>query len=57
MLIKIVSTSFFIVGRIVKILIKREGLIEIGFAYEGLSVSAEKIMGSYIRQQELISRG
>jgi c-di-GMP-binding flagellar brake protein YcgR len=57
LLIKIGSTAFFIVGKIVKILTKREGAIEVGFAYEGLSASAEKIMVGYIRQQELISRG
>ena len=57
LLIKIGATTFFIVGKIVKILSKREGHIEVGFAYEGLSVAAEKIMGNYIRQQELITRG
>ena len=53
LLVKIGGTSFFIVVKLVKILKKREGSIDVGFAYEGLSVSAEKIMGSYIRQQEL----
>jgi len=57
LLIKIGNTAIFIVGKIVKILPKREGSVEVGFAYESLSVSAEKIMGSYIRQQELTTRG
>jgi len=57
LLIKIGNAALFVVGKIVKVLSKREGNIEVGFAYEGLSVSAEKIMGGYIRQQELITRG
>jgi len=57
LLIKISGVTMFIVGKIVKILIKKEGTIEIGFAYEGISVSIEKIMMSYIRQQELMMRG
>ena len=55
--IKISNTAFFIVGKIVKTLAKKEGGIEVGFAYEGLPVFVEKIMGGYIRQQELITRG
>jgi len=57
LLIKISNTPIFIVGKIVKIMPKRESSVEVGFAYEGMSVSAEKIMGSYIRQQELTTRG
>jgi len=57
LLIKISDTTMFLVGKIVKILIKKEGIIEIGFAYEGIPVSIEKIMMSYIRQQELMVRG
>jgi len=57
LLMKIGDISFFIVVKLVKILPKREANIDLGFAYEGLSVSAEKIMGSYIRQQELKTRG
>jgi hypothetical protein len=45
------------VGRLVKVMGKKEHGIELGFAYESLSVHAEKLMGSYIRQQELITRG
>ena len=55
--IKIDNVTLFIVGKIVKILIKREGVIEIGFAYESLPVSVEKTMVGYIRQQELMARG
>jgi len=54
---KIVNNTFFVVGKLVKILEKKERGIEVGFAYEGLSVCAEKLMGGYIRQQELITRG
>jgi len=57
LLMKISDTTLFIVGKIVKILIKREGAVEIGFAYEGFPVFIEKIMMSYIRQQELMARG
>ena len=57
LLIKISNTTFFIVGKVVKILKKRDANTEIGLAYESLSVFAEKIMGSYIRQQELMTRG
>jgi len=57
LLMKISGVTMFIVGKIVKILIKKEGMFEIGFAYEGFSVSIEKIMMSYSRQQELMARG
>ena len=56
LLMKIGGSTFFIVGKLVKILTKKEGNIEVGFAYEGLPVAVEKIMGSYIRQQELMTR-
>ena len=56
LLIKIGDNSFFIVGKIVKTLAKKAGSIEVGFAYEGLSVFVEKIMRGYIRQQELMTR-
>ena len=51
------GTVFFIVGKLVKILKKNENFIEVGLAYEGLTASIEKLMGGYIRQQELITRG
>ncbi|MCL2009073.1 MAG: flagellar brake protein [Synergistaceae bacterium] len=54
---KIGGNSFFIVGKLVKILGKKTSNTVVGFAYESLSVSAEKIMGGYIRQQELMTRG
>jgi len=57
LLMKIGDASIFIVGKIVKILIKKEGAIEIGFAYEALPFSIEKIKIGYIRQQELMARG
>ena len=57
LLMKIDNVAFFIVGKIVKILIKKEAIIEIGFAYEGLPVYIEKILVGYIRQQELMARG
>ena len=51
------GTVFFVVGKLVKILKKNEGYVELGVAYEGLAAFAEKLMGGYIRQQELITRG
>ena len=54
---KILNNTFFIVGRLVKIIENKERNIEVGFAYESLSVYAERLMGGYIRQQELITRG
>jgi c-di-GMP-binding flagellar brake protein YcgR len=54
---KIANNAFFVVGKLVKILSKRESGFEMGFAYESLSVFIEKIMGGYIRQQELTMRG
>ncbi|MDR1979934.1 MAG: flagellar brake domain-containing protein [Synergistaceae bacterium] len=51
------GTIFFLVGKLVKILEKNEINIEVGFAYEGLTSFVEKLMGSYIRQQEFITRG
>lgn len=51
------GTVFFLVGKLVKILRRNEGFVEVGIAYEGLAAFTEKIMGSYIRQQELVSRG
>lgn len=55
--LKIGNVSFFLVGKLVKILKKNEGYMEMGIAYEGLSSFIEKLMGGYIRQQELITRG
>ena len=57
LLMSIGGTRFFIVGKLVKILKKNETNIEVGLAYEGLPASTEKLMGGYIRQQELITRG
>ncbi|MDR2529686.1 MAG: flagellar brake domain-containing protein [Synergistaceae bacterium] len=57
LLMSIGGMRFFIVGKLVKILKKNETNIEVGLAYEGLPASTEKLMGGYIRQQELITRG
>ncbi len=51
------GTVLFVVGKLVKILKKKEGYVEVGVAYEGLAAFAEKLMGGYVRQQELITRG
>ncbi|MDR1873509.1 MAG: flagellar brake protein [Synergistaceae bacterium] len=51
------SVTFFIIARMVKILKKHERSFEVGVAYEGLTTSTEKILGGYIRQQELMTRG
>ena len=50
------GTTFFLVGKLVKILKKDVEHIEVGIAYEGLAACTEKIMGGYIRQQELLTR-
>ena len=55
--LNIEGTGFFIVGKLVKILKKNGPFTEIGLAYEGLTAFIEKLMGGYIRQQELITRG
>jgi hypothetical protein len=57
LLLNISGTTFFMVGKLVKILEKGPAHIEAGLAYEGLSSFVEKLMGGYIRQQELITRG
>jgi c-di-GMP-binding flagellar brake protein YcgR len=51
------GTSFFLVGKLVKIFRRNDANIEIGLAYEGLTSFIEKLMGGYIRQQEFITRG
>jgi c-di-GMP-binding flagellar brake protein YcgR len=55
-LLNIGGTAFFLVGKLVKIMIKEANYIEAGLAYEGLSSFTEKLMGGYIRQQEFITR-
>jgi c-di-GMP-binding flagellar brake protein YcgR len=57
MFLNIGGTAFFLVGKLVKILKRNEVNIEVGLAYEGLSAFVDKLMGGYIRQQELITRG
>ena len=51
------SESFFVVAKLSKILRRNETFIELGLAYEGVPVFTEKLMGSFIRQQELVTRG
>ncbi|MDR1379601.1 MAG: flagellar brake domain-containing protein [Synergistaceae bacterium] len=55
--LNISGTTFFLVGKLVKILQRDASKTEIGLAYEGLSTFLEKLMGGYIRQQEFITRG
>ena len=57
LLLKISGTAFFMIGKLVKIFKKNEMNVEVGLAYEGLTAFTEKLMGGYIRQQELITRG
>jgi len=47
--------KYLLVGKIVKIIPKSESL-ELGVAFEGMPVFAEKPLGSFIRQQELAGR-
>ena len=52
------DTEFFLICRLIKIFsTDEEGGIVAGMAYEGLPAFTEKLMGSFIRQQELSSRG
>lgn len=51
------GTNFFLVSKLVKILKKNGEQTEVGLAYEGVSAFTEKMMGGYIRQQELMTRG
>ena len=58
MLMTVSGVTVFVVGKIVKILLRKDGAtIEIGFAYEGFPVSVEKLLMGFIRQQELMARG
>lgn len=52
------DTEFFLICRLIKIFsADEEGGIVAGMAYEGLPAFTEKLMGGFIRQQELSSRG
>ncbi|MDR3231759.1 MAG: flagellar brake domain-containing protein [Synergistaceae bacterium] len=51
------SGTFFLIAKMVKILKKNQGSLEVGVAYEGLAAFTEKVLGGYIRQQELMTRG
>ena len=51
------DTEFFLICRLIKIFsADEEGGIEAGMAYEGLPAFTEKLMSSFIRQQELNTR-
>jgi c-di-GMP-binding flagellar brake protein YcgR len=51
------GTGFFLTGKLIKIFKKNDISIEAGLAYDGLTAFLEKLMGSFIRQQELLTRG
>ncbi|MDR3264906.1 MAG: flagellar brake domain-containing protein [Synergistaceae bacterium] len=51
------SVTFLLIAKMVKILKKNQGSLEAGVAYEGLAAFTEKVLGGYIRQQELMTRG
>jgi c-di-GMP-binding flagellar brake protein YcgR len=51
------GTAFFVAGNLVKIFRTTATTIEAGLSYEGLTVFVERLMGSFIRQQELAVRG
>ena len=51
------ESDFFIVCRAIKIFKKHEdGRLDVGMAYEGLPAFTERLMGAFIRQQELSTR-
>jgi c-di-GMP-binding flagellar brake protein YcgR len=51
------GTGFFLTGKLIKIFKKNESAVEAGLSYDGLTAFLEKLMGSFIRQQELSTRG
>ena len=52
------GTEFFLITVMVKVFQKdEEGRISAGMAYEGLPSFTEKLMGAFVRQQELNLRG
>jgi c-di-GMP-binding flagellar brake protein YcgR len=51
------GTSFFLTGKLIKIFKKNDVTVEAGLAYDGLTALLEKLMGAFIRQQELLTRG
>jgi c-di-GMP-binding flagellar brake protein YcgR len=50
------GTNFFLTGKLIKIFKKNEVSVEAGLAYDGLTAFIEKLMGAFIRQQELLTR-
>ena len=56
--VAIADSEFFLVCHLVKVFnVGGSGDVEAGMAYEGLPAFTEKLMGTFIRQQELSSRG
>lgn len=54
----IADSEFFLVCRLINVFsVDEDGDAEAGMAYEGLPAFTEKLMGAFIRQQELSSRG
>jgi c-di-GMP-binding flagellar brake protein YcgR len=51
------GTNFFLTGKLIKIFKKNDVTTEAGLAYDGLTAFLEKLMGAFIRQQELATRG
>lgn len=52
------GTEFFLICRLIKVFnVDAEGDVGVGMAYEGLPAFTEKLMGGFIRQQELSTRG
>jgi c-di-GMP-binding flagellar brake protein YcgR len=50
------GTNFFLTGKLIKIFKKNDVTVEAGLAYDGLTAFLEKLMGTFIRQQELLVR-
>ncbi|MDR2175444.1 MAG: flagellar brake domain-containing protein [Synergistaceae bacterium] len=55
--LKMNGTNFFLTGKIIKIFEKGDVSVGAGLAYDGLTSFLEKLMGAFIRQQELMTRG
>jgi c-di-GMP-binding flagellar brake protein YcgR len=51
------GTSFFLTGKLIKVFKKSDANIEAGLSYDGLTIFLERLLGSFIRQQELAARG
>ena len=51
------GTEFFVICDVVTALKDEAGRLSAGLSYEGLPAFTEKLMGAFIRQQELNGRG